>query len=81
MRVALISDIHGNLVALDAVLADLEREQVDQIVCLGDVAEAAHTSRCRSNYPGSLRQRDATHRVVGERLELDCEIVIQPRTQ
>src|SRR5215207_5817952 len=40
MRVALISDIHGNLIALDAVLDDLEREQVDQIVCLGDVAEA-----------------------------------------
>lgn len=37
MRVALISDIHGNLLALDAVLADLEREQIDQIICLGDV--------------------------------------------
>lgn len=37
MRVALISDIHGNLVALDAVLADIHRSQVDQIVCLGDV--------------------------------------------
>lgn len=38
MRVALISDIHGNLVALDTVLADIAREKVDQIVCLGDVA-------------------------------------------
>lgn len=38
MRVALISDIHGNLVALDSVLADIHRAQVDQIVCLGDVA-------------------------------------------
>ena len=38
MRIALISDIHGNLVALDAVLMDINREQVDQIVCLGDVA-------------------------------------------
>lgn len=38
MRIALISDIHGNLVALDAVLADIKREQVDQIICLGDVA-------------------------------------------
>ena len=38
MRVGLIADIHGNLVALDAVLADLERTQVDHIVCLGDVA-------------------------------------------
>jgi putative phosphoesterase len=38
MRVALISDIHGNDVALRAVLADIERHGVDQIVCLGDVA-------------------------------------------
>jgi len=38
MRVALISDIHGNLVSLEAVLADIDREKVDQIVCLGDVA-------------------------------------------
>jgi predicted phosphodiesterase len=38
MRIALISDIHGNLVSLEAVLADIVREQVDQIVCLGDVA-------------------------------------------
>lgn len=38
MQVALISDIHGNAVALDAVLEDIEREDPDQIVCLGDVA-------------------------------------------
>jgi putative phosphoesterase len=38
MRVALISDIHANLVALRAVLTDIERSGVDQIVCLGDVA-------------------------------------------
>src|SRR5258707_12846952 len=37
MRVALISDIHGNCVALEAVLADIERAGVDQVVCLGDV--------------------------------------------
>jgi putative phosphoesterase len=33
-----ISDIHGNLPALEAVVAELEREQVDELVCLGDVA-------------------------------------------
>lgn len=38
MRIALISDVHGNLVALDAVLADIETQSVDRIVCLGDVA-------------------------------------------
>ncbi len=38
MRVALLADIHGNLRGLNAVLAELEQETVDRIVCLGDVA-------------------------------------------
>jgi putative phosphoesterase len=37
MRVGLISDIHGNLLALEAVLAELEREAPDRLICLGDV--------------------------------------------
>jgi len=36
VRVAAISDIHGNLPALEAVLADIEREEVDEIVVAGD---------------------------------------------
>lgn len=38
MRIGLIADIHGNLVALEAVLAALARERVERIICLGDVA-------------------------------------------
>ncbi|MGI9382185.1 MAG: metallophosphoesterase family protein [Methyloligellaceae bacterium] len=38
MRIALISDIHGNAVALEAVLADIARVGADQVICLGDVA-------------------------------------------
>nr|BBH91349.1 hypothetical protein KTC_61000 [Thermosporothrix sp. COM3] len=37
MKVALIADIHGNRVALDAALADIKRSGADMIVCLGDV--------------------------------------------
>jgi predicted phosphodiesterase len=37
MKIAAISDIHGNLYALDAVLADIERQGVDLIVNLGDI--------------------------------------------
>ncbi len=37
MRLALISDIHSNLPALEAVLADVETAGVDQLWCLGDV--------------------------------------------
>jgi putative phosphoesterase len=38
MRIGLIADIHGNCIALDTVLAELARERVDEIICLGDVA-------------------------------------------
>jgi predicted phosphodiesterase len=36
MRLAIIADMHGNLPALEAVLADIERRGVDRIVDLGD---------------------------------------------
>jgi predicted phosphodiesterase len=34
---AVISDIHGNLEALQEVLRDIERQRVDEVFCLGDV--------------------------------------------
>ncbi len=37
MRTAIISDIHGNLEALQIVLADIARREVDEIICLGDI--------------------------------------------
>lgn len=37
MKVAVISDIHGNLYALERVLQHVEQENPEQIVCLGDV--------------------------------------------
>ena len=46
MRVGFISDIHGNLLALDAVLADLERHEVDNIVCLGDICFGPQAHEC-----------------------------------
>ncbi|MCV2352694.1 metallophosphatase family protein [Paucibacter sp. B2R-40] len=36
MRIAVLSDIHGNLAALEAVVADLKRRGVDAVVNLGD---------------------------------------------
>jgi putative phosphoesterase len=38
MRIGILSDIHGNLPALEAVQRALEQEQVDQIINLGDVS-------------------------------------------
>ena len=37
MRVAVVSDIHANLPALDAVLAAIDEEAPDELWCLGDV--------------------------------------------
>jgi predicted phosphodiesterase len=37
MRIAAISDVHGNLPALDAVLADIATQSVDVVVNLGDL--------------------------------------------
>ena len=37
MKRAIISDIHGNLEALQAVLAHIRTQQVEEIFCLGDV--------------------------------------------
>jgi predicted phosphodiesterase len=39
MRVAVLSDIHGNLPALDAVLHDVDRQGADLIVLNGDLAD------------------------------------------
>ncbi|KXK11785.1 MAG: putative phosphoesterase [Chloroflexi bacterium OLB14] len=36
MRIAFISDIHGSFTALEAVLNDIKKQKVDQIICLGD---------------------------------------------
>jgi putative phosphoesterase len=49
MRLGIISDIHGNLLALEAVLAELELETPDRLICLGDVVAGprAHDALAR----------------------------------
>ena len=37
MKLGLISDVHANIVALEAVMKKLEENEVDTIVCLGDL--------------------------------------------
>ncbi|MCC6311229.1 MAG: metallophosphatase family protein [Trueperaceae bacterium] len=65
-RLAVIADIHGNIPALEAVLADLGRFEVDAVVCLGDVANggpepAAALARLRRlNAPTALGNTDAS---------------------
>ncbi|MBA2240689.1 MAG: metallophosphoesterase family protein [Solirubrobacterales bacterium] len=57
MRIAVISDIHGNLPALEAVLEDLADAEIDEVWCLGDVV-------------GYGAQPDECTRLVSERAEV-----------
>lgn len=60
MRVAVISDVHGNALALGAVSADTARAAVDRIVCLGDAVQ------------GGAQPEE----VVARLRELACSVVI-----
>ena len=47
MRIALLSDVHGNLPAFQAVLADVDEAGAEQVWCLGDlVGYGAHPDAC-----------------------------------
>jgi predicted phosphodiesterase len=74
MRVAILSDIHGNTIALDAVLADIERQGgVDGYWILGDFAALGYAPvgvlERISQLPGLVCTRGNTDRylVTGER--------------
>jgi diadenosine tetraphosphatase ApaH/serine/threonine PP2A family protein phosphatase len=57
MRVAVISDIHSNLPALEAVLGDIGAEDPEQVWCLGDIV-------------GYGAQPDACTRLVADVVEI-----------
>jgi len=61
MRIALISDLHANEVALRAVLADIDRVGCDEIICLGDVATLGPQPKAVIQL---LRER-TTRRILG----------------
>ena len=55
MKLAVISDIHGNIVALRAALAEIERTGADKLLVLGDLFGARHVE----DILGELSGRDA----------------------
>ena len=59
MRIGVLGDIHGNTAAFAAVLEDLEKQRVDQLVLIGDIVVGA---------PDSAACWDRA-------LELDCPII------
>ena len=60
MRIGLLADIHGNLIALESVLNELKQEQVDRLICLGDVVALG----------------PQPHEVLERLRELKCPVVI-----
>lgn len=46
MRIAIISDIHGNLIAYNSVIRDLQDRNIDKIICLGDcITDGPNTNK------------------------------------
>lgn len=46
-KIAIISDIHGNLESLKAVLNDIKERNIDKIICLGDIiAKGSNSHEC-----------------------------------
>ena len=43
MRLAVLSDVHGNLPALEAVLGDMQRDAPDGLIVAGDLTGGPHT--------------------------------------
>lgn len=61
MRMAIISDIHANITALEAVLDDVKQQRVEAVYCLGDlVGYAAFPNEVIDRI-----QRDGTPTIVG----------------
>ena len=69
-RIAILSDIHGNMTALRAVLKDIEQRGLKHLICLGDLAgkgpgpaEAVDmiTDRCRAVVRGNWDHAIAMH--------------------
>lgn len=58
MRFAAIADVHGNYLALEAVLADIRAERIDDIVNLGDMASGPLDARRTMD---TLMALDAVH--------------------
>lgn len=47
LKIAIISDIHGNLEALKATINDIEKRKIDKVICLGDIiAKGVHSKQC-----------------------------------
>ena len=58
MRFAAIADVHGNYLALEAVIADIRAQNIDEMVSLGDMASGPLDARRTMD---ALMALDAVH--------------------
>ena len=68
MRYALITDIYSNAIALEAVLKDMEKEQINEVICLGDIVGYGP----QPNETMDLIHKYISHCVIGEHDALMC---------
>lgn len=79
MRIAVLSDIHGNLEALDAVVTDLATVGADHVVCLGDLVgygpdpEAVVNRVRREGFQAILGNHEAALAVSSERERMNFQ--------
>ncbi|WP_420644225.1 metallophosphoesterase family protein [Candidatus Leptofilum sp.] len=74
MKIAVISDIHGNMPALETATADIEKWQPDQVIVNGDIVNRGPLSRESLEWVLSKQVSDRWHIVKGnhEDYVLEC---------
>ncbi|MEZ4590410.1 MAG: metallophosphoesterase family protein [Chloroflexota bacterium] len=74
MKIAVISDIHGNMPALETVTADIEKWQPDQVIVDGDIVNRGPLSRASLEWVLARQTNDGWRLVKGnhEDYVLEC---------
>lgn len=65
MKIAVLSDVHGNLLALEAVLEDIRRKSCEKILFLGDYALAGPEPGDTVNFCMSLSEHENIEMIQG----------------
>ncbi len=89
MRFAFISDIHANLEALEAVIEDISKQNIDEIICLGDiVGYGANPNECceiiKNKCPVTLlgnHDAAAVNQLSTQHFNIHAKIAIEWTTQ
>jgi predicted phosphodiesterase len=78
MKIAVISDIHGNLPALETAVADLDKWQPDVVVVDGDVVNRGPCSLACWEFVQARAQQDGWHILKGNHEDYVLECVTPP---